>query len=117
MKSNPYSPSQSTDASEQFVSVVRKHRHLGIFVACLLAGACLPILGFVIAESADNFGTNIAWLFVYFPALLAGTAVTLVCWFQSHSGWQRVLAFMALAWNLLITGGTLIFSFSMLFAR
>ncbi|MGB0599866.1 MAG: hypothetical protein ACPGLY_24540 [Rubripirellula sp.] len=117
MKSNPYSPSQVTDASRQPVSAVRQHRHPAIFVACLLAGAFLPILGFVIAESADNFGTNIVWLFIYLPALLAGMAVTLVCWFRSPSGWQRALAFMAFAWNLLITGATLIFSFNMLIAR
>ena len=78
---------------------------------------CDAILGFVIAESADNFGTNIVWLFIYLPALLAGMAVTLVCWFRSPSGWQRALAFMAFAWNLLITGATLIFSFNMLIAR
>jgi predicted membrane channel-forming protein YqfA (hemolysin III family) len=117
MKSNPYSPSQVTEASQQPDSVLRQHRHPAIFIACLLAGAFLPILGFVIAESVDNLGTNIAWLFIYLPALLAGMAVTLVSWFRAYPGWQRALAFMAFAWNLLITGGTVIFSFKMLIAR
>lgn len=117
MKSNPYSPSQVTEASQQPVSVLRQHRHTAIFIACLLAGAFLPILGFVIAESADNLGTNFAWRFIYLPALLAGTAVTLVCWFRAYPDWQRALAFMAFAGNLLITGGTVIFSFKMLIAR
>ncbi|MDG2221767.1 MAG: hypothetical protein P8L85_10315 [Rubripirellula sp.] len=114
MNSNPYSPSQVADSGKPIVSTFTRFRHPAIFVAWLLAGALLPILGFAIAESVDNFGSNLAWLLVFLPALLAGITITVACWYRAHSRWQRVFAFWAISWSLLLSIATLMFAYKFL---